>query len=95
MVDEIRADRIVAPGEECDLQLGSDAVGARHQHRILEPIAEPEQPAERPDVGHDAGRERAAGERPDAPDGLVARVDVYTGSLVVHFPFSQGPAPSA
>ncbi len=35
-----------------------------------------EQAAERSDLGEHAGRERAARERPDAPHGFVAGVDV-------------------
>ena len=62
------------------LQLGPDAVGARHQHRLRNGRAiEPEQPAERTDLGEHTGRERGAGERFDTPDGLVAGVDVDAG----------------
>ena len=46
--------------------------------------AEPEQAAERADLREHAGRERAARQRPDAPDDLVAGVDVDAGLLVVH-----------
>ena len=35
VVDEIDADRAVLPGQERDLQLGADAVGARHENRLL------------------------------------------------------------
>ena len=45
---------------------------------------EPEQAAERPDVGQHARREGAARERLDAADGLVAGVDVDAGLPVVH-----------
>ena len=34
VVDEIGADRVVPAGHERDLELGADAVGARHQHRL-------------------------------------------------------------
>ena len=64
VVDEIGADRVVPAGHERDLELGADAVGARDEHRILIAVAvEAEQPAERPDVGEHAGRERAARQR--------------------------------
>src|SRR6185503_5658054 len=34
--DEILADRFVATGRDCDLQLGADAVGGREQDRVFE-----------------------------------------------------------
>ena len=34
MVDQVDADGVVDAGHEGDAQLGADAVGARHEHRI-------------------------------------------------------------
>ena len=42
-------------------------------------VTEPEEPAERSDLGQHARRERAARERPDPADDLVAGVDVDAG----------------
>ena len=72
-------------GEERDLQLGADAVGAGHEHRLAKPAGlELEQPAERPDVRQDAGRKRRTRERADPPHRFVAGVDVDARALVVH-----------
>ena len=35
VIDEIDADGVVPVGQERDLQLGADAVGARDEHRML------------------------------------------------------------
>ncbi len=85
MVDEIGADRVVTARHERDLQLRADAVGARHEHRLFAAIAiELEKTAERSDFGQDARSERRSRERLDAPDGLVARIDVDARLPVVH-----------
>ena len=85
VVDEVDADRRVHAGHERDPQLGPDAVGARDEHRIVAArVTEPEEPAERPDLGQHPRRERAARERPNPPNDLVAGVDVDAGLLVVH-----------
>src|SRR6202011_1390706 len=47
VVDQVRADRVVAPRHERDLQLRADAVRARYEDRFAVPIAvQPEEPAE-------------------------------------------------
>ena len=85
VIDEIGADGAVPVRHERDLELGADAVGARHEHRLLERGGvELEQAAERSDVGQDAGRERGFGQTLDAADGFVARIDVDTGGFVIH-----------
>src|SRR5581483_11891361 len=85
VVDEVGADRVVAPGHERHLQLRADAVGARYEHRILKVVAiEAEQPAERSDLGQHAGGERRPRERLDAADGFVAGVDVDARLAVIH-----------
>ena len=88
VIDEIGADRIVAVGQERDLQLGADAIGARRRapDRGYRPGSSLKQPAEGADVGEDAAREGRPRQAADAADGFVARVDVDAGSLVVHQP---------
>ena len=85
VIDEIGADRAVLVRHERDLELGADAVGARHEHRLLERGGvELEQAAERSDVRQHAGRERGFREPLDAADGFVARIDVDAGRFVIH-----------
>jgi hypothetical protein len=79
VVDEVRADRVVPVREEGDLQLRADPVGAGHEDGIAHAGgAHVEQATERSDLREHPRRERAAGEPLDAPDGLVAGVDVDT-----------------
>ena len=94
VVHEVGADRIVPARHERHLELGADAVGARHQHRLAVSVAvELKQSAERPDIGQHARGERGFRERLDPADGLVARGDVDAGVAVVHqkssFPISM------
>ena len=85
VIDEIDANGVVPIGHERHLQLGADAVGARHQNRIAPSGGiEPEQPAERADLGQHAGRECRLRQPLDAAHRLVAGVDVDAGSLVIH-----------
>src|SRR5262245_17917424 len=89
MVDEIDADRIVLVSEKCDLQFGADAIGARDEHWVfVSPGLELKQPTERPDIGQHARGEGRAGKATNAADGFVARVDIYSGRLVVHQPMT-------
>src|SRR4029079_11440884 len=89
MIDEIDADRIVLVGEKCDLQLGADAVGTRDQHGVLvSPALELKQTTERTDVGQHARGKSRAGKATNTADGFVARVDIYSGRLVVHQPMT-------
>ncbi len=51
VIDEIDTDRVVLVGEEGDLQLGANAIGARDEHRMLvSPALELKQAAEGSDV---------------------------------------------
>ena len=84
VVHEIDADRVVPSGQERDLQLGPDTIGARDEHRVAPAVAERKQPAERPDLAEHARSERAARQVLDTPHRLVARVDVHAGGFVVH-----------
>ena len=85
MIDEVTADRRMDAGHERQSQLGADAVGARDQHGVVQREGiEPEETAERSDVGEDARGERPAGKVPDAADDFVPRIDVDTGLTVVH-----------
>ena len=47
-------------------------------------VTEPEEPAERPNLGQHSRCEGAARERPNPPNDLVASVDVDAALLVVH-----------
>ena len=85
VVHEVHADRRVHAGHERDPQLGPDAVGARDEHRIVPAgVTEPEEPAERPNLGQHPRCERAARERPNPANDLVAGVDVDAALLVIH-----------
>ncbi len=65
------------PGLDRDLDLGADAVGRRHQHRVLETRRlEVEQPAEAADFGVSAGAGGGANHRLDEIDQAVPRIDI-------------------
>ena len=56
VIDEVDADGAVDAAHERDAQLGADAVGARHEHRIaMAARAEAEEPAERAELRQHAG----------------------------------------
>ncbi len=85
VVDQVDADRAVHARHEGDPELRPDAVRAGHEHGIGNPRAlEPKQAAKGSDVGQDAWREGAAGQRSDAAHDLVAGLDVDACLLVVH-----------
>ena len=64
-------------GLDRDLDLGADAVGRRHQHRVLEARGlEVEQAAESADFGVGAGAGGGAHHRLDEIDQTVARIDI-------------------
>ena len=85
VVHQVLAHGVVTSRHEGELQLGADAVGRGHQHRLVAlALRDAEQPAERPDVGEHIRRKGALGERSYAPDRFIARVDVDAGRLVVH-----------
>ena len=89
VIHQVGTDGVVPAGHECNFELGADAVSARDEHRIGHARqVEPEQPAEGADVRQHALRERRTRQSADAPDCLVARIDVYTGRLVVHVSIS-------
>ncbi len=75
--DQVDADAAMQPGVDRDLELGSDAVGGRHQNRVLEAGGlEVEQPAKAADLGVGAGPGGGADHRLDHVDQPVARVDI-------------------
>ena len=81
--DQVDADRVVPPGQEGQLELGADAVGARHQQRLaVAAWAARTGRRSRPDRRCTSGRMRALHVRLDALDQLVARVDVDAGVAV-------------
>ncbi|MPM93357.1 hypothetical protein SDC9_140494 [bioreactor metagenome] len=67
---------------ECQLELGAHAVGAAHQHRLLVALGHLEQRAEAADAGHHAFAQGFLGQRLDALDQRVARVDVDASVFV-------------
>ena len=78
--DEIDADGLVPAGLDGDLDLGADAVGRRHQHRIgkSRPF-EIEQAAESADLGVGAGACGRAYQRLDQLHHAVPGIDIDTG----------------
>jgi hypothetical protein len=85
VIDEIGADCIVSVGKEGYFELGADAIGARDEHGVVKSCRiQTEDPAKRPDVGHDARRECAAREFLDPADCFVASVDVYATVPIFH-----------
>ena len=74
---QVDADAAMQAGLDRDLDLGADAVGRRHQDRILEARRlEVEQPAEPADFGVRAGAGGGADHRLDEIDQAVARIDI-------------------
>ena len=74
---QIDADAAVQPGLDGDLDLGADAVGRRHQNRVLEAGGlEVEQAAEPADFGIGAGAGGGTNHRLDEIDQTVAGVDI-------------------
>ena len=77
VIDEVGAHRVVDPGQERDLELRADAVGAGNQDGIgVVRRREPEHAAEGADFRQHARRERGARDVLDAADGVIARFDV-------------------
>ena len=73
----IDADGIVLVHGERQLELGADAVGAAHQHRLLDPQRrEVEHPAERPDIAHHAQTRSRRHVLLDAPHHFVSGFEV-------------------
>ena len=90
---QILADAVEQSGLDGDLELGADAVGGRHQHRILEARRlEIEQAAEAAQIGVGAGPPRGAGGGRDARDQCLARVDIHAGVFISEAVFAgHGP----
>ena len=66
-----------------ELELGADAVGGGHEHRLLAGAGfELEQPAEAADIGQDTLDGRPGHEGLDARNQGVAGVDIHAGRLV-------------
>ena len=62
--DQVDADRVVAPGQERELQLGADAVGARHQQRLAVARGMAHRPAKPPRLAHHLGAAACGGRAP-------------------------------
>ena len=74
---QVDADAAMQAGLDRDLDLGADAVGRRHQHRVLETRRlEVEQAAESADFGVRARPGGGADHRLDEIDQAVARIDI-------------------
>ena len=80
--DQIDADRVVAIEHLRQFQLGADAIGAGHQHRLPVAAGQFEQRAESAESGHDFLAERARNQRFDALDDFLAGIDVHAGGAV-------------
>ena len=80
---QIDADRVVQPGLDGDLQLGADAVGGGHQHRIGEPRRlQVEQRAEAAEPAHHARPLRGPRQRLDRLDQRIAGLDIHAGRAI-------------
>ena len=82
VVDEVVAHRVVAPGQEGEFELGTDAVRAGHQDRALQPRGHAEEPAEGAQPGEGAGGGGGMQQRRDPLLGTIARIDVDAGVTV-------------
>ena len=80
--DQVDADGVVAAGVDREAQLGADAVGAGHQHRMPVAGRQLHQRAEAADAGEHLAALRALHQRLDALDELVAGVDVDAGIAI-------------
>src|SRR2546426_3954411 len=79
---QIDAHRVVPLQLEGELELGADAVGSRHEHRVTVFLRDLAQRAETADAGEHLGPQRAPGERLDRLDQRVAGLDVDAGVAV-------------
>ena len=80
--DEVDPDRVVHLPFESQLELGADAVGAAHQHRLFIALGHFEERAEAADARQYAFAHRLLRERFDALDQRVAGIDIDAGILV-------------
>ena len=90
---QVDADAAMQAGLDGDLDLGADAVGRRHQHRVLETRRlEVEQAAESADFGVRARPGGGADHRLDEIDQAVARIDIDARIRVSEPVFAVGHA---
>src|SRR6266550_202603 len=82
MVDEIASDRIVTPSVDRDLYLGTNAVGARDEHRLVEAGWNAKHPAESAESAENARCEGRFDELLYSILGGVGGVYVYSGASV-------------
>ena len=79
---QILADGVVLVELEGELELGADAVGAGHQHGLLEFFRDLEQRAETADPAHHLGAHGALGKGFDTVDQGIAGIDIHTGIAI-------------
>ena len=83
VVDEILAHGVVPAQRDRDLQLGADAIGRGHQHRIGPSVAvEPEEAAKAPDAAHHLGGRRSRRRLADQLNRPARLVQVDAGFAV-------------
>ncbi len=80
--DEIDADRVVAVGEERDLELAADAVGGGDHDRLAVARGHAHEGSEAAHAREDLGTRAGAREGRDAADRVLAGVDVDAGRAV-------------
>ena len=80
--DQVDADGVVTAGVDGEAQLGSNTVGAGHQHRLAVAGRQLDQRAEAADAGEHLAAVRTLHQRLDALDQLVTGVDVDTGIAI-------------
>ena len=79
---QVDADGVVLVQREGELELGADAIGARHQHRLAEAFRQFDQRAEAADSSQHLRAQRALRERLDRFDQAIAGVDVDAGVAI-------------
>jgi hypothetical protein len=80
--DQILTDRIVAVQVESQAQLGADAIGTGHQHRLLVALRHFEQRAETANTAEHAFAQGLFGKRFDPFDEFITRIDIDAGITV-------------
>ncbi len=68
-------------------QLGADAVGAGHQHRVLVALGQGTERAEAAQAAHHFRAQGSLGYRADALDQVITGIDVHAGVAVRQRPF--------
>ena len=87
VVHQVFAHRAVPAGQERHLQLGADAVGGTHQHRLAI-TRQLVHRSEAADFGQDAGGERLPREFLDGGNGAIGLVDIHARVAVANWFFS-------